>query len=104
MKTRWRQTKSVDWKATSRSAGVAGKFWQVSRRLGELVAGTRTMERPHVNQVHWRTRWLAPAIGIAAVLAVWFAMRPPWRTPERSASEVPPEVIVAEGPKQNPGP
>jgi hypothetical protein len=44
----------------------------------------------------WRMRWLAPAFGAAAVLAVWFAMRPPWRAPDRSA----PETLVAQAPKE----
>jgi hypothetical protein len=64
-------------------------------RLGELVAGTRTMERPRVNRSPRRTRWLAPAIGIAAVLAVWFAMRPPWRTLDQN----PAGTLVAQAPK-----
>src|ERR1700738_3777749 len=71
-------------------------------RLGELVASTRApatvgrpMERPPVNRLPWRTRWLAPAIGSAAVLAVWFAMRPPWRTLDQN----PAGTLVAQAPK-----
>jgi hypothetical protein len=44
----------------------------------------------------WRTRWLAPALGVAAVLAVWFAMRPPWRATDRGASA----TLVAQAPKE----
>ena len=56
-------------------------------RLGELVAAARTpREAPsqaakpnRANRWSWRARWLAPAFGVAAVLAVWFAIRPPRR-------------------------
>jgi hypothetical protein len=46
--------------------------------------------------VDWRTRWLAPALAVAAVLAVWFVMRPPWRTPDQGVSG----TLVAEAPKE----
>lgn len=42
-----------------------------------------------------RARWLAPALGVAAVLAVWFAMRPPWRGAEQNPST----TLVAQAPK-----
>jgi hypothetical protein len=41
-------------------------------------------------------RWLAPAFGAAAVLAVWFAIRPPWRSMDRSASQ----TLVAQAPNE----
>jgi hypothetical protein len=41
-------------------------------------------------------RWLAPAFGAAAVLAVWFAIRPPWRSMDRSSSQ----TLVAQAPKE----
>ena len=43
----------------------------------------------------WRVRWLAPALGVAAVLAMWFAVRPPWRArnPESSGT------LIAQAPK-----
>src|SRR5580704_3859656 len=73
-------------------------------RLGELVSATRSPAeitgnsegRPRPRIVEWRTRWLAPALGVAAVLAVWFAMRPPWRTTDRGASP----TLVAQAPKE----
>ncbi len=48
--------------------------------------------------MHRRARWVAPAIGIAAVLVIWFAMRPPSGLFKRPAQT----VIVAEGPKSLP--
>ena len=72
-------------------------------RLGELVAAAHVptdatakpakMARP--GAWDWRVRWLAPALGVAAVLAVWFAMRPPWRTMEHRAT-----TLIAQAPKE----
>ena len=53
-------------------------------RLGELVSATRSPAeiegksagRPRPRIVEWRTRWLAPALGVAAVLAVWLTLTP----------------------------
>src|SRR5713101_5417617 len=71
--------------------------------LGELIAAGRVPSGPAArpieairpNRLAWRTRWLAPALGVAAVLAVWFAMRPPWRT----ANQSPAETLIAQAPK-----
>jgi len=75
-------------------------------RLGELVAAARVPARTAAGGQgskiaqpkawDWRVRWLAPALGAAAVLAVWFAMRPP----RRSVAPVPPPVLVAQAPKE----
>jgi photosystem II stability/assembly factor-like uncharacterized protein len=72
-------------------------------RLGELVAATRASReaatqaaipaRPKL--LLWRARWLAPALGVAAVLAVWFALRPPWRAMDQEPSG----TLVAQAPK-----
>ena len=71
--------------------------------LGELIAAARApsevtvrpIEAIRENRLAWRTRWLAPALGVAAVLTVWFAMRPPWRT----ANQNPSETLIAQAPK-----
>jgi hypothetical protein len=73
-------------------------------QLGKLVSAVgapveitgKSAGRARPRFVDWRTRWLAPAIGVAAVLAVWFAMRPPWRATDRGASE----TLVAQAPKE----
>jgi hypothetical protein len=72
-------------------------------RLGKLVAAARSplesaappAKPADLVRLNWRRRWLAPALGVAAVLAVWFAMRPPWRTAERN----PAVTLVAQAPK-----
>jgi hypothetical protein len=72
-------------------------------RLGELVATTpapgpaaRPAEHPRSWLADWRMRWLAPALGVTTVLAVWFAMRPPWRGTNRGASE----TLIAQTPRE----
>lgn len=40
----------------------------------------------------WRVRWLAPALGAAAVLAIWFAIRPPWGAGSK-------DTLVAQAPQ-----
>jgi hypothetical protein len=72
-------------------------------RLGQLVSPVRppveltekSTERTRPKLLDWRPRWLAPALGMAAVLAVWFAMRPPWRAPDQGATG----TLVAQAPK-----
>ena len=79
-------------------------------RLGELISAVRApveittggAGRARPRLMDWSGRWMAPALGVAAVLAVWFAMRPPWRATNRGASE----TLVAQAPKEEapPGP
>jgi len=40
--------------------------------------------------------WLVPALGVAAALAIWFAVRPPWRTADRGASA----TLIAQAPRE----
>jgi hypothetical protein len=75
-------------------------------QLGELVAVARPASgvpaRPSKviksSRFDWRARWLAPALGVAAVLAVWSALRAPWRTPEQG----PASTLIAQAPKIEP--
>ncbi len=77
-------------------------------RLGELVAAAHMPheEAPQGETIiirkrpDWRVRWLAPAVGVVAVLAVWFAIRPPWRAMEQGSSG----TLVAQAPKNEPLP
>jgi hypothetical protein len=74
--------------------------------LGELIAGARVPAQMGVLREAggrtapvipiWRRSWVAPAIGIAAVLVVWLVMRPPWR----SVPQRPPENLIAQAPKE----
>jgi hypothetical protein len=60
----------------------------------EITAGAA--KRSRSKAADWSTRWLAPAFGIAAVLAVWFVMRPPWRGMDRSGSP----TLIAQAPRE----
>jgi Putative zinc-finger len=86
-------------------------------RLGELVAAAQVpyaaafqlpREAPPQGTTiilprrpDWRVRWLAPAVGVAAVLVVWFSIRPPWRAMEQG-SQGSSETLVAQAPKNEP--
>jgi len=72
-------------------------------RLGELVSTVQApveitkgaSDRGRTRFFDWRMRWLAPALGVAAVLVVWLAMKPPWRATDRGA----PTTLIAQAPK-----
>jgi hypothetical protein len=73
-------------------------------RLGELVSTVRSpveitarsASPGHPRVVDWRRRWLAPALGVAAVLVVWLAMRPPWRATNPGTST----TLIAQAPNE----
>jgi hypothetical protein len=77
-------------------------------RLGELVAAarspveatTQTADPARPVRVNWRRRWLAPALGIAAALAIWFVTHPA----RRAAQQNSPEILIAQAPKSESGP
>jgi hypothetical protein len=52
--------------------------------------------RVRPNPMRRRMRWLVPAFGVAAVIAVWVAVRPPWRTADRAASV----SLMAQAPRE----
>ena len=87
--------------AASTDTPLAGK--EVAQ-LGELISAVHSpveitgkpARQAHPKLIDWRTRWLAPALGVAAALAVWFAMRPPWRATERSATQ----TLIAQAPRE----
>jgi hypothetical protein len=64
-----------------------------ARNPVDIAQAKTALERPAA--VRSRARWLAPALGVAAVLAVWFAMRPPWRGAEQNPST----TLIAQAPK-----
>jgi len=74
--------------------------------LGEIVSGAGASaelkkEAPtpaRERSTDWRIRWLAPAFGVAAALAVWFAVRPPWRSSNPGQKP----VLVAQAPRTEP--
>src|SRR5579864_7118837 len=76
---------SADTPLAEKEVAQLGKLVSVVR--GPVEVTGKSPVRARRRFVDWRARWLAPAIGVAAVLAVWFAMRPPWRAMDRGASE-----------------
>jgi hypothetical protein len=85
---------SADTPLAGTEVAQLGKRVSAVREPVEITGRSAQRTRPRL--VDWRTRWLAPALGVAAVLVVWFAMRPPWRTTDRSAST----TLVAQAPKE----
>lgn len=85
---------SADAPLAEKEVAQLGKLVSAIRASVEITRGSAGRARPGF--MDWRARWLAPAIGVAAVLAVWFVMRPPWRATDRGASE----TLVAQAPKE----
>jgi hypothetical protein len=85
---------SADTPLAEKEVAQLGKLVSAVRAPVEITGRSPVRARPRF--VDWRTRWLAPAIGVAAVLAVWFTMRPPWRSTDQGTSE----TLVAQAPKE----
>ncbi len=85
---------STDTPLAEKEVAQLGKLVSAVRAPVEITGRPARRARPRL--LDWRTRWLAPALGVAAVLAVWFAMRPPWRATDRGATA----TLVAQAPKE----
>ena len=84
---------SADAPLAEKEVAQLGQLISTVRAPVEISAGAGRGARP--KPIDWHKRWLAPALGVAAVLAVWFAMRSPWRTADRGASE----TLIAQAPR-----
>jgi len=75
-------------------------------QLGQLVSAAHapapieitsvSAQRSRTGIVRRRMTWLVPALSLAAVLAVWIAVRAPWRAANRAASP----TLMAQAPRQ----
>jgi hypothetical protein len=81
--------------------GARGESVAVAAAHPPRAASPRTAEPARPNRLDWRVRWLAPAFGVAAALAVWFAMRPPWRTTDQNPSGTLVAQVAKNEPPQN---
>ncbi len=84
---------SADTPLAEKEVARLGELVSAVRAPVEITAGSALRARPRL--VDWGTRWLAPALGVAAVLVVWFVMRPPWRATNRGAST----TLIAQAPE-----
>ena len=89
---------SADTPLAEKEVAHLGELVMEVRAPVEITGGSAVRVRPRLWD--WRMRWLAPALGVAAVLVVWFVMRPPWRATDRGASP----TLVAQAPKEEPAP
>jgi hypothetical protein len=85
---------SADTPLAEKEVAQLGEPVSAGRAPVEIAGKSPGRARPRL--VDWRMRWLAPALGVAAALAVWFAMRPPWRATDRGTSA----TLVAQAPKE----
>jgi hypothetical protein len=77
-------TVSADTPLAAKEVAHLGERSSGGRSLAEISRGAEGFTRSRF--ADWRTRWLAPALGVAAVMAMWFAIRPHWRASDRGAS------------------
>lgn len=84
---------SADTPLAEKEVARLGELVSTVRAPVEITKGATGRARPRF--VDWRMRWLAPALGAAAVMVVWLAMKPPWRATDRSAST----TLIAQAPK-----
>src|ERR1700733_8011988 len=89
---------SADTPLAGKEVAHLGELVSDVRAPVEITGGSANRVRPRIWD--WRMRWLAPALGVAVVLVVWFVMRPPWRAADRGASP----TLVAQAPKEEPAP
>jgi len=75
---------SADTPLAGKEVAHLGELASAVRAPVEITPSATRRARPRI--ADWRIRWLAPALGVAAALAVWFAMRPPWRAMDRGSS------------------
>lgn len=85
---------SVETPLAEKEVARLGELVSTVRSPVEITAGSASQARRRV--VNWRRRWLAPALGVAAVLVVWLAMRPPWRATNPGTSS----TLIAQAPKE----
>jgi hypothetical protein len=85
---------SADTPLAEKEVAQPGERVVAARAPVEITRRSAESARPGLRD--WRVHWIAPAIGVAAVLVVWIAMRGPWRTTDRRASE----TLIAQAPKE----
>jgi len=86
---------SVETPLAEKEVAQLGKLVSAVRAPVEITAGSAGHARPKKIS-NWPMRWLAPALGVAAVLTVWFALRPPWRSSNQGATQ----ILIAQAPRE----
>ena len=85
---------SADTPLADKEVAQLGQLVSAARSPVEINGSLAVRARPALK--HWRTRWLAPALGAAAALAVWFALHPHRSATDRDAST----TLIAQAPKE----
>ncbi len=92
---------SVDVPLAEKEVAHLGQLVAAAAAHSPREAAPRTAEPARPKRLDWRMRWLAPAFGVAAALAVWFAMRPSWRTTDQNPSGTLVAQVAKNEPPQN---